>query len=164
MFKIIFSDLLQKNEISQAKLSKDTGIPEGTISRWKDGIQFPSYKYINILCDYFKVSADYLLERKKEQEENTYIANQGEVQGNNTQNINTKYNDNDLSYLEMELIQEIKKLTKTEQIRLLAELNEPIEQDIKIVASPSRPELPKVSQKNIEDAKKILQELDKEQE
>lgn len=121
MFKVVFSDLLQKNEISQAKLSKDTGIPEGTISRWKDGIQVPSYKYINILCDYFKVSADYLLERKKEQNENTYIANQGDVQGNNTQNINTK--DNDLSYLEMELMQEIKKLSKTEQIQLLAQLN-----------------------------------------
>lgn len=161
MFKVIFSDLLQKNEISQAKLSKDTGIPEGTISRWKDGIQFPSYKYINILCDYFKVSADYLLERKKEQEENTYIANQGEVQGNNTQNINTKYNDNDLSYLEMELIQEIKKLTKTEQIRLLAELNEPIDQ-IKIVASPSRPEPPKVSKESIEEFKRLMQEIEDE--
>ena len=71
MFKVIFSDLLQKNEISQAKLSKDTGIPEGTISRWKDGMQVPSYKYINILCDYFKVSADYILGR----EEKKYLPN-----------------------------------------------------------------------------------------
>ena len=63
MFKDLFAQLLQKNNITAYKLSKDTGITEGLISQWKSGRQLPKYDSIKILCDYFNVSADYLLER-----------------------------------------------------------------------------------------------------
>ena len=63
MFKDIFSDILQSNNITAAKLSQETGISEGLISQWKSGRQLPKYDSIKILCDYFDVSADYLLER-----------------------------------------------------------------------------------------------------
>lgn len=110
--------LCNEKKITAQKMTEDLGLSQNIMTKWKNGTDIKSNTLIKI-ADYFGVTTDYLLGRKEK--ENTYIANQGDVQGNNTQNINTK--DNDLSYLEMELMQEIKKLSKTEQIKLLAELN-----------------------------------------
>lgn len=63
MFKDIIVDLLQTKQISAYKLAKDTNISETLISNWKSGRQLPNYESINLLCDYFEVSADYLLGR-----------------------------------------------------------------------------------------------------
>lgn len=79
MFKDLFVNLLQKQSVTAYKLSKDTGITEGLISQWKSGRQLPKYDNLKILCDYFNVSADYLLERtdivmvKKSQPINTFV-------------------------------------------------------------------------------------------
>ncbi|MDO5397878.1 MAG: helix-turn-helix transcriptional regulator [bacterium] len=62
IFKDLFIQLLQNNNVTAYKLSKDTGITEGLISQWKSGRQLPKYDSLKILCDYFNVSADYLLE------------------------------------------------------------------------------------------------------
>ena len=63
LFKDIFIQLLQNNSITAYKLSKDLKISEALISQWKSGRQLPKYDSINLLCDYFNVSADYLLGR-----------------------------------------------------------------------------------------------------
>lgn len=63
MFKDLFVQLLQERNITAYKLAKDTGFSEALISNWKSGRQLPKYDSIKILCDYFNVSADYLLER-----------------------------------------------------------------------------------------------------
>lgn len=63
LFKDIFVQLLQETNISAYKLSKDLGVSEALISQWKSGRQLPKYDSINLLCDYFNVSADYLLGR-----------------------------------------------------------------------------------------------------
>jgi len=55
--------LLQNRNITAYRLSKDTGISEALISNWKSGRQLPKYDSIILLCDYFNVSADYLLGR-----------------------------------------------------------------------------------------------------
>ena len=67
LFKDIFRQLLHDNSINAYKLSKDTGISEALISYWKNGKQLPKYDSLNLLCDYFNVSADYLLGRTDEQ-------------------------------------------------------------------------------------------------
>lgn len=119
MFKNIFVELLQKRGISAYKLSKDIEVSEAVISQWKNGTALPKYDSIKKLSKYLKVSSDYLLEIEdnKPSIENSNIANVG---GTNTININKSEN---VSYLEMELIQEIKKLSKAEQIKLLEQLN-----------------------------------------
>lgn len=66
MFKDLFVNLLQKRSITAYKLSKDTGLSETLISNWKSGRQLPKYDSLKILCDYFNVSADYLLGRKED--------------------------------------------------------------------------------------------------
>ncbi len=63
LFKDVFVQLLQNNSLTAYKLSKDLGISEALISQWKSGRQLPKYDSINLLCDYFNVSADYLLGR-----------------------------------------------------------------------------------------------------
>ena len=63
MFKDLHVELIQNKGITAYKLSKDTGISEALISNWKTGRQLPKYDSIILLCDYFGVSADYLLER-----------------------------------------------------------------------------------------------------
>lgn len=120
MFKDKFVEMIQKSGKTAKEIALATGIQESSISDYKKGINQPTVNNLIKLSEYFNCSIDYLLDREKING-NTYIANQGEVQGNNTQNINSK--DKDLSYLEMELVQEIKKLSKAEQIQLLATLN-----------------------------------------
>ncbi len=65
MFKDIIVKLIQDRNITAYKLAKDTGISEALISNWKTGRQLPKYDSLNMLCDYFHVSADYLLEREQ---------------------------------------------------------------------------------------------------
>lgn len=67
LFKDIFRQLLQDNSLSAYKISRDTGISEALISYWKSGKQLPRYDSLNLLCDYFNVSADYLLGRTDKQ-------------------------------------------------------------------------------------------------
>ena len=51
------------HNITAYQMSKETGISEALISHRKSGRQLPKYDSINLLCDYFDVSADYLLGR-----------------------------------------------------------------------------------------------------
>lgn len=65
MFKEIIVELLQKNNITAYKLSKDTGISAQLISEWKKGKE-PTYQNIRKLCIYFNVSGDYILGLEEE--------------------------------------------------------------------------------------------------
>ncbi len=89
LFKDIFRQLLHDNSINAYKLSKDTGISEALISYWKNGKQLPKYDSLNLLCDYFNVSADYLLGRTDEQTitHSTSNINSNFVQGNGSVSV-----------------------------------------------------------------------------
>lgn len=52
---------LEKQKITPAKLSADTGISPGNISDWKSGRSKPSAAKLAILSQYLNVSTDYLL-------------------------------------------------------------------------------------------------------
>ncbi len=84
LFKDIFIQLLQDNNITAYKLSKVLGISEAVISQWKSGRQLPKYDSINLLCDYFNVSPNYLLGRTDEKI-NTHYENN--VSGINFSNL-----------------------------------------------------------------------------
>ena len=121
MFKDVFSSLLQKNNINTSKLSKEIGISEAVLSKWKNGKTNPSYDNIKKLSQYFKVSINYLFEVEEKatyniKENQSIYGNIGHVEKHNS-------NDEEISYIEKAIIQEVKKLSKTEQIQLLAQLN-----------------------------------------
>ena len=61
MFSEIFSKLLQERNVSSYKLTKDTGINNGLISKWKDGSYIPTAENLVKLSTYFSVSIDYLM-------------------------------------------------------------------------------------------------------
>lgn len=50
--------------ISQKQLGEIIGATYSAVSYWENGVNEPKVSYIIALCDYFDVSADYLLGRK----------------------------------------------------------------------------------------------------
>lgn len=100
-------DLMVEKNINAKKISDDTGISTGNISDWKSGRSKPSIEKLELLADYFDVSVDYLLGREK------------------------KSLFSDLSDNEQKIISIFKKLTDTQQGRIieraeiLAEQNKP---------------------------------------
>ena len=63
------SALLKEHGMTQADLSRATGISTGLISQWKKRMQQPSSEKLKAIADYFGISVDWLLtgiEDKKE--------------------------------------------------------------------------------------------------
>lgn len=75
-------DLLKKNSMTQADLSRATGISTGLISQWKKRMQSPSVDKLKIIADYFGVSVDYLLSGEDSQKEKlTEISEPSNIEG-----------------------------------------------------------------------------------
>ena len=50
--------------ITQAQLAKSIGVSQKAIDYWERNVNEPKASYLVLLCDYFQISADYLLGRK----------------------------------------------------------------------------------------------------
>ena len=57
-------ELMQEKGLSALALSKIIHINDATISRWRKGEMNPTIDKLNILCDFFGVTADFLLGRE----------------------------------------------------------------------------------------------------
>jgi len=57
-------ELMQEKGLSALALSKIIHINDATISRWRKGEMNPTIDKLNMLCDFFGVTADYLLGRE----------------------------------------------------------------------------------------------------
>ena len=57
-----FEELLDKNNISAYRVSKETGLYSPLFSEWKSGKSCPKADKIKILADYFGVSIEYFLQ------------------------------------------------------------------------------------------------------
>jgi len=55
--------LRQEKEISQRKAARDLGISQALLSHYENGIREPGLSFVARVCDYYHVSADYLLGR-----------------------------------------------------------------------------------------------------
>ena len=62
MFKDKLKELREKNKISQYELSTIIHVSRAAISKWESGKGIPSECNLVSLCDYFKVSKEYLLD------------------------------------------------------------------------------------------------------
>lgn len=64
--------LMQEKGITQYRLSKETGIPQSSISAWMNDICKPKADKLMILAEYFGVHIDYFLSvtQKEEQKRN----------------------------------------------------------------------------------------------
>lgn len=54
-------ELMEKNNVTQQKLSEAIGFSQGNISDWKSGRSSPSVEALVKIAEYFNVSVDYLL-------------------------------------------------------------------------------------------------------
>lgn len=61
MFKNKLIELLEERNITAYKLAKDTGISQGLMGEYKNGIKNPTGKNLTKIAEYFNVSTDYLL-------------------------------------------------------------------------------------------------------
>jgi transcriptional regulator with XRE-family HTH domain len=66
MFTDIFVEMLQKKQITAYRLAKDTGISQGLMGEYKNGVKLPTIINLIKIADYFDVSVDYLLGRTDE--------------------------------------------------------------------------------------------------
>jgi transcriptional regulator with XRE-family HTH domain len=57
----IFERLLKEYGITPYRVSKETGVPQSTLSDWKNGKGVPKVDKLKAIADYFHVSVDYLL-------------------------------------------------------------------------------------------------------
>lgn len=55
------NELMEEKKITSLALSKIVGVSASTILRWKNGEMCPTIDKLALLCDYFGVTADYLL-------------------------------------------------------------------------------------------------------
>ncbi len=62
-FRQRLNELLSARNITAYRLSKDTGISDSMLARWKSGERLPSLENAEALADYFDVSIDYLVGR-----------------------------------------------------------------------------------------------------
>lgn len=61
MIETRIRELRAEKNLSQLGLAKHIGVSQKAIDYWERGINEPKASYIVALCDFFDVSADYLL-------------------------------------------------------------------------------------------------------
>lgn len=60
MFAATLKKLRESTGLSQPQLSKATGIPQTTLSRWEQGTAEPKLRDLRALAHHFRCSTDYL--------------------------------------------------------------------------------------------------------
>ncbi|MDU6347781.1 MAG: helix-turn-helix domain-containing protein [Clostridium sp.] len=55
------AELMDTKGVTPYRLSKETGVTQATLSRWKNGITQPSIETLQTLANYFGVTVDYLI-------------------------------------------------------------------------------------------------------
>jgi len=61
MEKVRIKELRQEKGLSQTQLAKEICVDQRTISNYEKGITEPNIQTIKKLCEYFEVTAGYLL-------------------------------------------------------------------------------------------------------
>lgn len=62
-FSRVLSLLRQEKGVSQRKAAAELGISQALLSHYENGIREPGLNFVTKACDYYRVSADYLLGR-----------------------------------------------------------------------------------------------------
>ena len=73
----IFEQLLKKRKITPYRVSKETGVPQSTLSDWKRGRSVPKTEKLQKIANYLGVTLDYLL--GNEQKKNPHITCRSEM-------------------------------------------------------------------------------------
>lgn len=58
------NELMEEKNLTAPSLGKIVGVNGSTINRWRKGEMNPTIEKLNLLCDFFGVTSDYLLGRE----------------------------------------------------------------------------------------------------
>ena len=64
-FADILSELRRERNLSQRRVAGDLGISQALLSHYENGLREPRLEFVARVCDYYDVSADYILGRSK---------------------------------------------------------------------------------------------------
>ena len=73
-FSRTLSMLRKEQGLSQRKVATDLGISQALLSHYENGIREPGLHFVTRVCDYYHVSADYMLGRTLDREGTTIAA------------------------------------------------------------------------------------------
>ena len=74
-FAQTLSDLRKSRGYSQRKVARDLGISQALLSHYENGFREPGIEFICRVCDYYNISADYLLCRTENSVANDSVIN-----------------------------------------------------------------------------------------
>ena len=64
-FAAVLSDLRRERGISQKKAAYDLDVSQALLSHYENGVREPKFEFVDRACDYYGVSADYILGRQQ---------------------------------------------------------------------------------------------------
>ena len=67
----VLSSLRKDAGLSQRKVASDLGVSQAVLSHYENGAREPKLDFVRRACDYYAVSADYMLGRSDERNEKT---------------------------------------------------------------------------------------------
>ncbi|MDE6780837.1 MAG: helix-turn-helix domain-containing protein, partial [Ruminococcus sp.] len=111
-FHEILTELLKTRKITAYQISKDTGISQTAIGKWKKGEQYPTADKLKLLADYLVVTTDYLLTGKETTFKTTTI----------------EMPSSQLTENEKELLNLFKQLSDREQLKLIGKVEGMVEE------------------------------------
>ena len=111
-------EIMKENNITQAQLSKGTGISPSTISDWKKKNTSPSSDKISVIADFLEIPVADLL--GPDTCDVVSSGSNNNIQNGNNNNIAITNCDYDIN--EKKLIEKFRELDYEEQIKLMAEV------------------------------------------
>ena len=63
VFSTVLAELRRERDLSQRKAAADLGISQALLSHYENGLREPKLDFVVKACDYYGVSADYMLGR-----------------------------------------------------------------------------------------------------
>lgn len=72
-FACVLSQLRRERDLSQRKVAGDLGVSQALLSHYENGLREPRLEFVVRVCDYYDVSADFILGRSEEHR-NTGVA------------------------------------------------------------------------------------------
>lgn len=125
MFGNKLKKILDKKNISQKKMAEDLKISQNSITNWIKNKSKPTKENINKISEYLNIDIEYWEEDEKEKIKNINYGNyskNGDTYNNN--------NNNELPYITLAIIEELKKIPEEEQADLFKALKNKKNKDV----------------------------------
>ncbi len=78
-FSGVFLSLRKERGLSQRQVAADLGISQALLSHYENGLREPKLKFVVKACDYYGVSADYMLGRTGPEDRNSAASILGRI-------------------------------------------------------------------------------------